>query len=533
MAHVRCRGPFASVDASQSPRHIRSQMRPAAHHPLPVKSTKGASRVFRAGRCRSSSSRVPALPQILRSRAQRLAAARTRSGALLRAARSGVARGVAEAGVFVESAWLVAIRRRASYLDVHSHDGIMTSTDTSFDRALAFAQDLIRIPSPPGNEGEVAARVMREMIALGLHDVHSDDVGNVIGVAPGRGAAPPILLCSHLDTVDVGDIAMWQHPPYGAVIDGGYLHGRGAMDIKGPLAVQTYTAAQFIRRPAAGDVVVAHTVLEERGGWGMAHLMATGTVKPAAIVIGEATNGDICIGHRGRAEIIIEVRGLAGHASAPHRARNPLAGIGTVLAALDAFAHDLEETDVLGRSTAAPTMVETLPRSRNVIPDVARIVLDWRVLPGVMPDDALARVQEYLGAVRLPADLALDVRFGFERQRTWTGIEEERRLFTPGFLLDAAHPVVRAAARCVTRVTGRAPTLRPWTFATDGGHSCGVHGIPTIGYAPGEERFAHTNRERLSIADARMAYHAYPSVLEAIFADGLSDAAPELHNDRP
>lgn len=405
---------------------------------------------------------------------------------------------------------------------VLTNGGELTRDDLTFERAISFAQDLIRIPSPPGAEGEVAARVMREMVALGFSDVRSDEVGNVIGVAPGRGESPPVMLCSHLDVVDVGDITSWEHPPFSGAIARGHLHGRGAMDIKGPLALQTYAAAQFVHEPGAGDVIVAHTVLEERGGWGMAHLMATGSVRPGAIIIGEATNGDICIGHRGRAEIIAEVQGVAGHASAPERARNPLHGIGAVINALDAFAHDLGQHDTLGASTAAPTMIETTPRSRNVIPDRAQIVLDWRVLPGLLPDGALSWLREYLDRVRLAEGLALDVRFATEHQHTWTGLEEERRLFTPGFLLDAAHPIVRAAARSVTRGTGRAPEIRPWTFATDGGHSCGVHGIPTIGYAPGEERYAHTNRERLELDSARNAYVAYPGLIGALF-----DVLPE------
>ena len=55
---------------------------------------------------------------------------------------------------------------------------------------------------------------------------------------------------------------------------------------------------------------------------------------PAAVIVGEATNGDLCIGHRGRAEIIVEIRGLAGHASAPERARNALEPLPAVLDAL-------------------------------------------------------------------------------------------------------------------------------------------------------------------------------------------------------
>ncbi|MEX0906903.1 MAG: M20/M25/M40 family metallo-hydrolase [Gemmatimonadota bacterium] len=406
----------------------------------------------------------------------------------------------------------------------------MSDHDLTFENAIAFAQDLIRIPSPPGSEGDAAARVMREMIALGFHDVRTDEVGNVIGVAPGRGERPPVMLSSHLDVVDAGEHDAWEHGPFAADIADGFLHGRGAMDVKGPLALQTYAAARFTRQPSAGDVIVAHTVLEERGGWGMAHLMATGAVRPGAVIIGEATSGDVCIGHRGRAELIIELRGVAGHASAPDRARNPLLGLPAVIAALETFSAELESDPVLGPSTAAPTMVETLPRSRNVIPDVVRVVLDWRVLPGMLPNAALDRLRRHLhglleltaegeGPARggvLPDGLELDVRFGTELQLTWTGRRDERRLFTPGFLLDAADAVAHAAARSITVSTGRAPQLRPWTFATDGGHTCGVHGIPTIGFAPGEERHAHTNIERLDLASARVAFEAYPDVIRAV-----------------
>lgn len=392
--------------------------------------------------------------------------------------------------------------------------------DLSFDAAIAFAQDLIRTPGAPGAEGDVAARVMRELIALGFQQVRTDEVGNVIGVAPGRGDRPPIMLSSHLDVVDIGEADSWEHDPFSADIADGHLHGRGAMDIKGPLALQTYAAAHFISEPGAGDVIVAHTVLEERGGWGMAHLISSGALLPGAVIIGESTGGDVCIGHRGRAELIIEIAGVAGHASAPERARNPLHGMPAVIAALESFGATLEVHDLLGPSTAAPTMVETLPRSRNVIPDRARIVLDWRVLPDMLPDTVLDRLRTHLAehaAPELPDGLSLAVSYATEHQRTWTGLEEDRRLFTPGFLLDAAHPVARAAARSITKSTGRAPAIRPWTFATDGGHTCGIHGIPTIGFAPGEERYAHTNRERLELASARVAYEAYPSLIRDVF----------------
>jgi succinyl-diaminopimelate desuccinylase len=390
---------------------------------------------------------------------------------------------------------------------------------TFFNRAISFASDLIRIPGLPGGEGDVAARVLAELESLGFQDVHADEVGNVIGVAPGRGSAPAVMLSSHLDVVDIGDETSWEHPPFAGVVEGGWLHGRGAMDIKGPLAIQTYAASTFLDEPADGDVIVAHTVIEERGGWGMAHLMEQGEVRPGAVIIGEATNGDICIGHRGRAELLVEIHGVAGHASEPTRARNPLDLLSAVLAAIGEFARQLPADPVLGPSTMAPTSVETLPRSPNVIPDLVRVVVDWRVLPGIDAERALDRFEEFLEDWAPDAEgLSVTVRYASEDQRTYTGLERVHRMFTPAFLFDPKHPIVRAAADAAARHLGEPPDIRPWRFATDGGHTCGEHGIPTIGFAPGEEKWAHTNRERLNLEDASRVFDAYPDVIRAVMA---------------
>jgi putative selenium metabolism hydrolase len=389
--------------------------------------------------------------------------------------------------------------------------------DLSFERAIAFAQELIRIPGLSGDEGAVAARVLRELEELGFDDLWTDAVGNVIGRVRGRGDAPTVMLSSHLDVVDVGDPASWEYPPFDAVIADGYLHGRGAMDIKGPLALQTYAAAQFIRKRPPGDIIVGHTVYEGRAGLGMGHLLAAGEVRPDLVIIGEATAGDICIGHRGRAELIVEARGVAGHASAPERARNPLDLLEYIFPALRELAESLPADPILGPSTLAPTAVETLPRSKNVIPDRVRVSIDWRILPGLTPEEALETVRSFLQPrVPLAEGYALELRFAYEDQRTYTGAEEERRLFTHGFLIQPDHPIVTAAARTVHALTGRAPAVRPWTFATDGGQTCGLHGIPTIGYAPGEEHYAHTNRERLELESARIVYQTYPDLIRAV-----------------
>ncbi|MDH5590802.1 MAG: peptidase dimerization domain-containing protein, partial [Gemmatimonadota bacterium] len=225
-------------------------------------------------------------------------------------------------------------------------------------------------------------------------------------------------------------------------------------------------------------------------------------------------------GHRGRAELEVVLTGVAGHASAPQRARNALDLLAPVMSALADVSADQPDDPILGRSTMVPTMVEVLPETRNVIPDRVVIALDWRILPG--DDDAglLGRVRDAI-AKRLPVvpeGLGVEVRMAEEHQVTWTGRAEDRNLLTPGFLMAPDHPVIRAAAAAVGKRGKEAEpaSVRPWTFATDGGWTCGVHGIPSLGFAPGEERYAHTNTERLDVEEARWAFGRYPDLIVAM-----------------
>ena len=77
----------------------------------------------------------------------------------------------------------------------------------TFENALAFAQDLIRIPSLSGNEGDVARRVIQEMDELGYDETRLDGLGNAIGVVCGTGTGAPVMLNCHMDVVAEGDHA--------------------------------------------------------------------------------------------------------------------------------------------------------------------------------------------------------------------------------------------------------------------------------------------------------------------------------------
>ncbi len=399
----------------------------------------------------------------------------------------------------------------------------------AFDRVVEFARDLIRIPSPSGGEGEVAERVIGELTKLRFDEVWSDDAGNVVGMVKGKGLGPSIMLSSHLDVVDAGDPAAWEFDPYGGEVAGGCLHGRGAVDVKGPMAIQTYAAASFLENRPAGDLYLSYTVHEESGGWGMSHLMQSSGVRPDLVILAEATNGDLCIGHRGRVDLVVDVRGSGGHASAPERARSPLNLLPEILQALRDWPASLPDPGCLPHATATPTAVEAGARDRNVIPHRLRMLVDCRVPPGYTDAGTAAALGRFMAHYLRDKDVAgysVDVRCNVEVQQAYTSLRRERSGFTPGFLVPDTSPVATAAARTIETMTGQRPRVRPWNFSTDGGHTCGTHGVTTIGYAPGQERFAHTHQERLELEPACTVYGVYPALICVLQGLGVHEVAP-------
>jgi len=189
----------------------------------------------------------------------------------------------------------------------------------------------------------------------------------------------------------------------------------------------------------------------------------------------------------------------------------------------------------LPRSTVVPTIIETWPSSRNMVPEEVRILIDWRTLPLGREYSTVDGLQRFLQselqnqAHEAMANLKVVVHEVSTRQRAYTGWERTMPISTHGFLLAESHPVVEAAVEAIATATGHVPAVRPWTFGTDGGYPCGVYGIPTIGYAPGNESCSHTNRERLDLKSAQITYDVYPALVRQLQRALAGDELVESH----
>jgi putative selenium metabolism hydrolase len=369
-------------------------------------------------------------------------------------------------------------------------------------RMIDFAQRLVRTPSLSGDEGAAAALVADEMRTLGYDEVSVDRVGNVVGVLRGTGTGASVQFNGHLDVVSPGDPALWSRPPYEGVIEGDVLYGRGASDVKGAFAAQVYLVP-VLRQAGiqpSGDVLVVGVVLEEVGGFGSQTLAREQPTTYA--VLAEATNNQLRRGHRGRALVKVTFTGASVHASAPERGHNPHFAAARFLLRLESLAMAVDPT--FGRSSVAPTLVETDQVSGNVTPGTVSLFLDWRSIPEETPAWILDRLEPLLRAVEAetPGILATAAIVG-RPVTTYTGVTAEMPA-TPGFQTALEDPLLTTAQRSLEAALGRPVEIGTWTFATDGGQLM-EQGIKTIGFAPGEERFAHTIEDQISLSKMREA----------------------------
>lgn len=354
---------------------------------------------------------------------------------------------------------------------------------------LDFTQRLIRTPSMPGEESDLAELVTREMEQLDFDEVWQDEIGNAYGRLQGRHRdLPALVLNTHLDHVDPGDPDLWPVPPYSAEITGGRIIGRGASDIKGPLAVQIYSMAGLLQgneRPRR-DVVFTGVVEEEVGGAGAVHWIENLDYPVALIVLGEPSANELSLGHRGMLAMWVTFYGRSVHASVPQKGDNPNYALAAFLQRLQTAQEELSSHPLLGKTTVAPTIVEVDTQSQNVTPAWSRVLLDFR-----SSSESPRSLQRFVTSVA--GDHTPGISAAYENAPITDSDEPLVGFYTP-----EDSEVVQRVRDLLAAGMGREPQLASYRFATDGRHFV-EYEIPIVGYSPGEESQAHVAGESISL----------------------------------
>ena len=171
---------------------------------------------------------------------------------------------------------------------------------------IKLCSELIQHQSYSGEENNVAERIKQAFQELGFDAFWIDCYGNIVGQIKGKRPGKSILFDGHIDTVPVPDDSKWKHAPFSGKLEDGKIYGRGASDMKGAVSAMIMAAAYFAidtNRDFDGDIYIAGVVHEECFE-GVAAREVSKRVQPDYVVIGEASELNLKIGQRGRAEIV-------------------------------------------------------------------------------------------------------------------------------------------------------------------------------------------------------------------------------------
>ena len=382
---------------------------------------------------------------------------------------------------------------------------------------VRLCQELVKQRSYSGEEQGVVKVLKENMEQMGFDSVTVDKYGNIIGCIKGNRPGPKILFDGHIDTVPVQDAGKWEHDPFAAEIVDDKIYGRGTSDMKGAVAAMTCAAANFAAatgKDFAGEIYVAGVVHEECFE-GVAARAISAAVHPDYVVIGEASQLNLKIGQRGRAEIVVETFGKPCHSANPEKGINAVYKMAKVIEAI----RTLEPTHhpVLGDGILELTDIKSAPYpGASVVPEYCRATYDRRLLVGETKESVLAPINALLDKL-MAEDPQLKVKASYAvgREKCHTGNEIEGERFCPGWLYDEKDEFVQAVYGEL-KAMGYDPSITQYNFCTNGSHYAGEAGIKTFGLGPSRENLAHTINEYIEIDQLVKVCDCYGGVMKAL-----------------
>lgn len=377
------------------------------------------------------------------------------------------------------------------------------------NEVIQLASELISIESHPGNlvcEEGVAAYIHAYFIAHGIRSRLKrieEHRYNVYAEIEGEDTASSILFTGHMDTVED-----YGHPGlFTPKITDGYLYGRGACDMKGPIASMIGAATAITRSNRKPPITVrfAFVADEEFKSIGTEALIEDGPRSEAA-VLGEPSRMHLCVGNRGLEWMDIWIHGKAAHGSAAEQGVNAILGAAKLIERIETrLLPDFRnrKDPILGH----PVLNFGVIRGGNQPSTVAEsclIKLDRRWIWGESVESIYAEIQDLIDELH-----AENPSFSAELKRDMVNMN----ILEHGpCRIDPNHPVVRSAEDAILRYTGTKPPTEPFPGWTDASLLSNFGFTPTLIFGPGDIGCAHSERERVSLDELIQAAAVYADI---------------------
>jgi succinyl-diaminopimelate desuccinylase len=305
---------------------------------------------------------------------------------------------------------------------------------------------------------------------------------NFLWVQPSARAR--LVLSGHLDVVPAGQ--GWTRDPFGGQLEGDFVWGRGATDMKGAVAAML-SAAEDLR---TGDWALALTLDEETGMAGAKALADSGALEGVdLVVIGEPTGMDLGVGHKGVLHVELETQGKAAHGSMPHLGESAIHRMLALLRAVEDFQLP-EKHFAHGASTLNLGYVRG-GEAPNMVPTHCAASLDLRIPPPGSVHAARKALEVALGKAGQPYQL---------------------RVLAQGEPWEAPHgPMVDRVRHALRQAWPEAQEAwLPYGTET----SAFREHAPCLIAGPGELALMHAPDERVRVSEVRAAHRFYRSLLK-------------------
>lgn len=390
------------------------------------------------------------------------------------------------------------------------------------DELLAFAAELIAIPSVTGDEAAVAEHIegwlAREGFETERHFCTAADLerwpvyageadlaGRPSIIGHLRSANPrvaPLVLNGHIDVVPPGPAELWARDPFSGARQGGRLHGRGASDMKAGIAAALF-AARAARRAGVDlpfDIQFQGVIAEESGGLGTLSLLTARDEQYSAAIVLEPSSSRVVAACGGAAPFTVSVEGQAAHISIPWTGVSALDKLIALYQALQQLERDRADRlshplfDSLPQKAALAIGVVEAGEWRLTVPGSARML--GRI--GALPFETVADLRaEVAGAIESAASADEWLR-EHPPQLTWDGAG------FAGWETPDAHPLV-SSMRAAAAALGGDASPAAQTYGSDAGKFAD-RGVPVVVIGPGDLEQAHATDE--SVAEDDVVYVA-------------------------
>ncbi len=356
-----------------------------------------------------------------------------------------------------------------------------------------------RSVNPPGDVRACATLIADELKRRSLPAEIIEEkpgVANVWSQLIGQPGGRSLIWNGHFDVVAPGED--WERDPFGGEYRDGYLHGRGASDMKSGLAAMIVAlgALKKAGRPFKGRIVFQAVGDEETGSDAGTLCMIRRGIGAGAdwAIVAEPTNLNVAIGNRGLRWLEVAVKGRASHAGRPHVGANALHAAARMIVELEGLQfqahHPLFE---IPHPSLSVTMIQAGSKI-NIIPERCTFAIDRRMMPG----EAQASVLQEIEAVA--------------RKFSSDGIRADVRITHEGwdpYAIEASSPLANTLCRAIEEIMGHAPQVKGKAGCTDASHLYHKAGIPAVCFGPGLEDLAHKANERVLLENVVRAAQVY------------------------